>query len=63
MRGGQEVILPKGRHTLDFVYSEMLYQICRDYPALPDPRTLTLSEIGFWYDGLRTELKKATKEG
>ena len=62
MRAGENVILPKGRHTLSFVYSEMLYQICRDYPALPDPRTLTISEIAFWYDGLRTELKKATKE-
>lgn len=31
----------------------MLRQICRDYPGLPDPRTLSLSEIRFFYDGLR----------
>lgn len=42
------------------VYREALLQICRDYPGLPDPRTLTLTEIRFFYDGLRPELKKST---
>ena len=41
----------------------MLLQICRDYPGLPDPRTLTLSEIRFFYEGLRGELLKYTKPG
>lgn len=42
-------------------YVEMLLQICRDYPGLPDPRTLTACEIRFFYDGLRSELKEYTK--
>ncbi len=42
-------------------YIEMLLQICRDYPGLPDPRTLTAYEIRFFYDGLRSELKEHTK--
>jgi hypothetical protein len=39
----------------------MLLQICRDYPGLPDPRTMTLAEIRFFYDGLRPELRETTK--
>lgn len=42
-------------------YKEMLLQICRDYPGLPDPRTLTMAEIVFFYEGLRPELQKYTK--
>lgn len=48
-------------HTLVPVYSEMLLQICRDYPALPDPRTLTLGEIRYFYEPLRRELKRHQK--
>lgn len=43
------------------VHTEMLLQVCRDYPGLPDPRTLKASEIRFFYDGLRAELKHHTK--
>ena len=43
------------------VYGEMLLQICRDYPGLPDPRELSLSEIRFFYEGIRAELKKHTR--
>jgi len=43
------------------VFREMLLQICRDYPGLPDPRTLTMSEILFFYEGLRGELHSRTK--
>jgi hypothetical protein len=39
----------------------MLLQICRLYPGLPDPRTLTTREIVFFYSGLRAELRAATK--
>jgi hypothetical protein len=39
----------------------MLLQICREFPGLPDPRTMTLAEIRFFYDDLRPELKKRTK--
>jgi hypothetical protein len=47
-------------HTLIAVYTEMLLQVCRDYPGLPDPRTLTMTEIRFFYEGLRPELRKHT---
>jgi hypothetical protein len=39
----------------------MLLQVCRDYAGIPDPRTLTLEEIRFFYNGLRGELKKYSK--
>jgi hypothetical protein len=39
----------------------MLWQIARDYPGLPDPRTLAVNEIVFFYNGLRVELKKHTR--
>lgn len=42
------------------VYREMLLQICSDYPGLPDPRELSLTEIRFFYGGLRPGLKKHT---
>lgn len=48
-------------HTMLPVYSEMLLQICRDYAGLPDFRSLTLSDIRFFYEGLRPELKACTK--
>lgn len=38
------------------VYRRMLLQIMREYPSLPDPRTMTVDEIVFCYDDLRTEL-------
>jgi len=40
------------------VYSSMLLQICMDYSGIPDPRTLTASEIRFFYNGLRGDLRK-----
>lgn len=48
-------------HTLIPVYSAMLTQVCREYPGLPDPRTMTMTEIRFFYEGLRPELKKHTR--
>lgn len=41
----------------------MVLQICRDYPGLPDVRTLTDTEIRFFYDGIRKDLQRATKKG
>jgi hypothetical protein len=66
VRNGQDVRLPrdkedKSQHTRLNVYTEMLLQACRDYAGLPDPRTLTESEIRFFYNGLRKELKEHTK--
>lgn len=37
-----------------------LLQVARDYAGLPDVRELKLSEILFYYDGLRGELEKRT---
>jgi len=48
-------------HTAPAVYREMLLQICRDYATLPDPRTLTVEEIVFFYEGSRPGLKRYTK--
>jgi len=42
------------------VMSEMILQICTDYAGLPDPRTLSDSEIRFFYEGARATLKKHT---
>ena len=43
------------------VHAEMLLQVVRDYAGIGDFRTLTASEIRFFYDGLRAELRAATK--
>jgi len=40
---------------------EMLLQICRLYRSLPDPRSLTYQEILFYFDGIKEDLKDATK--
>lgn len=50
----------EARHTLVPVYTEMIFQIASDFPGLPDPRTMTLSEIRWWYEGVRPALKKHT---
>jgi hypothetical protein len=50
------------QHTLFRVYREMLRQICADYHGLPDPRTLEMDEIEFFYDGLRPSLRELTKD-
>lgn len=65
---GKDVRLPDDRetgetqHTLFAVYGVMLTQICMDLPALPNPRTLRMSEIRFFYDGLRPSLRERTKQ-
>ena len=60
MRNGVDEKLPKGDNTRINVYKEMLLQVARDYSGLPDVRTLTASQIRFFYDGLRAELKAHT---
>ncbi len=62
VRNGADYKHGAGAHTARNVYVEMLRQVCRDYPGLPDPRTLRLNEIVFFYDGLRAELKRATRK-
>lgn len=61
MRRGVDEKLSNGSNTFQNVYAEMLLQISRDYAGLPDVRTLKASEIRFFYEGLRGELKKYTK--
>lgn len=63
VRGGEDVILPKKQHTAQAVHSEMILQVCRDYSGLPDIRTLKAGEIRFFYEGLRSELKRGTRPG
>lgn len=60
VRHGVDEFLTRGRHRIVTVYSEMLLQVSREYPGLPDPRTMTLDEIRFFYSGLRHDLQKAT---
>ena len=50
-------------HTRANVYREMILQICLDYPGLPDVRTLSGSQIRFFYEGIRESLKKGTMPG
>ena len=61
VRSGENFTHPKGCHTFAAVYTEMMFQICRDYPGLPDPRTLKAHEILFFYNGVRDELKSHTR--
>ena len=61
VRDGGDVKLPKGQHVRHVVYGEMLAQICLDYNSLPNPRTLTCSEIAYFYDFRRAELKRLTR--
>jgi hypothetical protein len=56
VRNGADARLSSAKAT----YTEMLLQIARDYPGLPDARTLSIAEIVFFYEGLRPELKKHT---
>jgi len=39
----------------------MMLQVCHNYAGLPDFRTLKLSEIRLFYEGIRGELKRASK--
>lgn len=65
MRRGADAARDRERglltHTVGAVYSEMILQVARDYSGLPDVRSLSMTEIRFFYEGLRAELRKATK--
>jgi hypothetical protein len=58
---GKEERLLKGMNTLPVVYTAMLQTIARNYYSLPDLRTMTMTEIRFFYDGMRRELKENGK--
>jgi len=67
VRGNADVYLPaivgedkveREQHTMTRVYGEMLLEICFAYSTLPDPRSLELDEIAFFYNGLRPSLRK-----
>jgi len=51
----------RSTHKLVPVYRELLAQICREVPSLPDPRTLSLAEIRFFYESMRAELCVRTR--
>lgn len=57
MRNGEDAPPRSAART----YREMVLQIARDYPGLPDVRTMTVPEIVFFYEGLRPELHKHTR--
>jgi len=61
VRRGEDAKLPKGEHRYQPVYTEMFLQVARDYSGLNDVRTLKASEIKFFYEGLRAELKAHSK--
>lgn len=61
VRAGNDYQISKGMHVAISVYKEMFLQITRDYSSLPDVRGLKISEIVFFYEGLRAELKETTK--
>ena len=72
MRGGADAFLEKTlpdpvtgaqeeQHTQFQVYTEMLLNICIEYPGLPDPRTLSMDEIRFFYNGIRSRLRGGSK--
>jgi len=66
VRRGENVILEptangEPMHTRANVVTEMFLQICMRYSGLPDPRTLDLDEIEFFYDGIRAQLIEDTK--
>ena len=66
VRSGEDTRLPKDKdgndqHTFNNVYTEMFLQISRDYPGLPDGRTLKAHEIKFYFEGVRAENKQHTK--
>jgi hypothetical protein len=48
-------------HTRANVYRQMIVDISLYYKSLPDVRTLTYSEIEFFYDGIRPLLKRDSK--
>ena len=66
VRGGHSVALDTDKegnpgHTRINVWTEMFLVICMRYRSLPDPRTLTLDEIEFFYEGIRAQLEEDTK--
>ena len=63
VRGGVDSQQPEreGGHRLPWVYAEMLYDCVVNLPGLPDPRTLTMSEIRWFYERLRPSLREMTK--
>jgi hypothetical protein len=65
IRAGALEYIParQGGNTYANVYSVMLLQITRDYPGLPDVRTLKTSEIEFFYNGLVPELERKENGG
>lgn len=47
-------------HTLPRVYGIMMLTIAMEYAGCPDVRTMTLSEIRYFYNGIRRQLMAQT---
>lgn len=60
---GELGALPHGANTSENVLRAKLLQICRDYPGLPDARSLTAQQIRFFYSALVPELTRKPNEG
>lgn len=60
MRAGEDVTLGED-HTMATVYTEMFLEVCRAYPGLPDARSLANSDIRFFYEAIRTELRTISR--
>lgn len=50
-------------NTRGNVYRQMYIDICMRYSSLPDPRSLSYSEIEFYYDGIRNVLLRDSSNG
>lgn len=61
MGGDVRISKYMGGHLYMAVHAEMWMAICRWYESLPNPLSLSASEIRWFYDGLRPELHEATK--
>ena len=61
MRGVDEY-LRGSQHSVAAVYSIMIQTICLEYRCLPDPRTLSMTEVRFFYEGIRPTLKARTAD-
>jgi hypothetical protein len=60
-RGEPPVLLEPSPHTFLRVAGTMFRAICRIYRVLPEPFSLTLDQVAYFYDGIRPELKELTK--
>lgn len=59
VRHGVDFVLAD--HRLVYVYQEMMLTIAANYSSAPDVRTMTLSELRLFYNGIRETLRAMSK--